>query len=58
MQLDKKGVELVWWTLVIFVIAIVVFLIFFYFIRSGFFNIEGLTSKIYGAPQQFASNTT
>ena len=55
---NKKGVELVWWTLMVFVIAIIVFLIFFYFIKSGILNIESLTSKIYGAPQKFAANST
>ena len=54
----KKGMEMVWWTLIVLVLGIVVFLIFFYFIRTGFFNIEQLTGGIFGAPDKFATNAT
>lgn len=53
----KKGMEMVWWTLIVLIIGIVVFLIFFYFIRSGFFNIGQLTGPIFGAPEKFANTT-
>jgi len=54
----KKGMDMVWWTLIVLVLGIVVFLIFFYFIRTGFFNIEQLTGGIFGAPDKFATNVT
>lgn len=55
---DRKGLELVWWTLIVFVLAIVVLLIFFYFIRTGFIQIGSLSNIIFGAPDKFAANTT
>lgn len=57
MHINKKGLELVWWTLIVFVIAIVVLLIFFYFVRIGVLRIESLTQYIFGAPAQFANKT-
>jgi uncharacterized membrane protein len=54
---NKKGVELVWWTVMAIIIAIIVLLIFVYFIRSGSLQIEGLTDKIFGAPEHFANTT-
>jgi hypothetical protein len=50
--------ELVWWTLIVFVIAIIVLLIFFAFIRGGFFQIKSLSDLIFGAPNKFAANAT
>lgn len=55
---DKRGLELVWWTMIVFVLAIIVLLIFYYFIRGGFIQIETLSWGIFGAPDQFAKNTT
>ncbi len=55
---NKKGLELVWWTVIVIVITIVALLFFIYFIRSGFFQIEGLTGPIFGAPGHFAKNAT
>jgi hypothetical protein len=55
---SKRGIELVWWTLIVFVLAIVVFLIFLYFIRSGFIHIGSLSGTIFSAPDKFAANAT
>lgn len=57
MLVNKKGVEMVWWALMAAVIAIVVFLIFFYFIRTGMLQIEGLTGPLFKAPEHFANTT-
>jgi cell shape-determining protein MreC len=54
---DKKGMELVWWTLMVLVILIVVFLIFYSFIRQGFFQIGSLTNPIFNSPGNFVNTT-
>ncbi len=58
MLLNKKGIEMAWWTLLVLVIGIVIFLIFFYFIRSGILQIGGITNSLFGTPEHFAANTT
>jgi len=50
---EKKGLEMVWWVLIVFIIGIVVFLIFFYFIRTGILQIERLSLPIFKSPEQF-----
>lgn len=48
LPLNKKGIETVWWVLLVFILAIVVFLIFFMFMRGGFFQLKTITEPIFG----------
>lgn len=54
MHLSKKSLELVQWTLIVFLIGIVVFLIFYYFIKAGMFQIGSLSSQALATPGEFA----
>ena len=57
MRMTNKGLEMVWWTLIAFVLMIVVFLIFYTLMRTGMIHIEGLSGSIFNAPGQFANST-
>ena len=54
MHVSKKGIEMVWWTLIALVMSIVVFLIFFYLIKNGVLQIGSVSNTIFSAPEQFA----
>lgn len=47
-MMTKKGLETLWWVLLVFIMAIVVFLIFFVFIRGGFSQLGTMFEPIFG----------
>jgi len=47
--ISKKGLETVMWALIAIILAIVVFLIFFVFIRGGFYNLNTIFGPIFGS---------
>jgi uncharacterized membrane protein len=53
----KKGMETVWWVLLVLVLMIVALLIFFVFIRTGFIQIKTPISNIFGGLQGIENTT-
>jgi|GEM_PF-5888951 len=56
--MGKKGLEMVWWTLIVLVLAIIIITIFYVFIRFGILHIERINLNIFSAPQNFSENLT
>ncbi len=55
--IGKKGMETVWWVLLVLVIMIVSLLIFFVFIRSGLIKLNTPLGGIFGSLQSIGNST-
>ncbi|MCX6774477.1 MAG: hypothetical protein NTY99_00080 [DPANN group archaeon] len=56
-MIAKKGIETVWWVLLVIIMAIVALLIFYVFIRNGFIQIKTPIGGIFGGLQGIGNTT-